>query len=127
MTRILDFIYFLWYNISTSSVEILQTAWETEGELFVFLFFNKLSAQEKEQIMGNEKEYLRTQRVECAGCHMFAWGHETSQKNGKHYHGGCLESMKAVEVKQAKNKVSILHLVGWEASAPMLAGEQCAA
>lgn len=122
MTRILDCIYFLWYNVSTSSNHY-KLPGETEGELFVFLFFNKLSAQEKEQIMGYEKEYLRTQRVECARCRMFAWGHQLLKREEQYYHGNCLELAEA----EAKKKVSILHLVGLEESIPIFAEEQRAA
>lgn len=77
--------------------------------------------------MGYEKEYLRTQRVECAGCHMFEWGHKTVEKNGQHYHGGCLKSPEDEISGKAEKKASILYLVGSEESVPMLAGAQCAA
>lgn len=76
--------------------------------------------------MGNEKEYLRTQRVECAGCHMFEWGHKTVQKNGQHYHGGCLKDGDA-EVRETRNKAPMLYLIGLEERGPMFAEEQCAA
>jgi hypothetical protein len=87
------------------------------------LFFNKLSAQEKEQIMGYETEYLRTQRVECAVCRMFAWGHQILKREERYYHGNCLELAEA----EARKKVSVLRLAGSGERIPMFAEEQCSA